>query len=201
MTKERKRCLAKLKNGHRCPNAGKPEYHGHCGIHRNNAQLHEVESGKTLDERLARLLTVGSALVLLTEKAITYLPAAIQILVEASKVLFVKPADETLVEEPEKHSPNFGLKDPADNELVSMSISPKELASKLDFLVQKHDWQLLANDLAYDFDLKVTCGNVPASLLEEIMRAKAAIQKELRDLGYKPSDFTANRPVYIPTKS
>lgn len=89
MAKEqRARCPATLKDGRPCPNAAKPERGGYCGIH-SRAAIGDNRSAKERDERLARLLSTGTALILLAEKAALYLPLAIEVLVRASHIAFL----------------------------------------------------------------------------------------------------------------
>jgi hypothetical protein len=199
MGKEKKKCVANLKDGRRCPNTGKPEYNGYCGIHRNKPLLKEPASSSSKGEGLARLVAITSGLIVLAEKAVTYLPQIIEVLVEASKIMFVRPVGEPFPDEWIEQS-HASPKGPAEEHLISMSIAPKQIATHLHSLVEDQAWQRLADDLSYDFDLKVTSGSVPEPLLEEIMRVKTAVQKELSAQGYRPSASTAQRPLYIPSK-
>jgi len=68
------------RRGHRpCPYRRKAENH-YCGIHRNYSTLDRPLFGHAPDERWARLIPSGAALVVLFEKAAEYLPKAISLL-------------------------------------------------------------------------------------------------------------------------
>lgn len=198
MANGKKRCAARLKNRRRCPNQAKPEYQGYCGSHRVNARPIKAQSGKLSEERVALLVGAAAALVELTEKAHAYLPTVIEVLVEASRVLFWKAEDEPIQTERERPSRPIRQLDPV-QKYLSMKISPKQLSSHIDFLVEERSWQSLANSLAYDFEVKIMSGNVPSALLQAIMEARNALLKDLRKLGYEPGNFTAERPIYVPT--
>ena len=186
MSKKSVTCPAILKNGLSCSYKGSPEYNGYCGIHKGKQAPSSTAVKHGRDERLTQLLGAGASLVFLMEKAIEYLPTLIEVLLKASGLAFV---EKTGI--PAEHKSNS-----RGEELIKFNMAPKQLPKSINDSIEHQNWQILANELAYSFDVEINSGNIPQKLLEKIMIEKINVGNELRILGYTPSEHTVEKPVF-----
>ena len=204
------RCPAILKDGRPCRNKGRLEYEGRCGIHRTYVPIEIAStlgsSGESL-KRLERLVTISGGLILLTEKAVQYLPDLIEVLVRVSEMAFMAKDEVSLrramrghpengvlkkggIVPPQIDTPPFG-QDP----LVKMRVNPKHSVSLMKRHVEEGLWQHLAWELDRRFDQIIESGNVPRQLLDEINVAKSQVLAELRGQGFNPTSTRSPRTV------
>ncbi|ROQ22671.1 hypothetical protein [Gallaecimonas pentaromativorans] len=172
-------CLAKLKNGTPCSNKGKIEYKGYCGIHRSMS-LSKSLTPEEKDDRLVKLLSAGGVLVLLLEKAVEYLPNAIDILVEASRIHFLDPVGM----EEDRNEDIDGLN------YVKHHVSPHLLPGTIKSAVENGFHQATMNILVSDFEIKIKSGSVPHELLNEILMEKENVVSCLESLGVEKPEVT-----------
>lgn len=72
-----KLCIAITRKGERCKLRGDSEHGGYCHIHKFLAQMERKNKDTETDDRLVKIVTVGTGLILLIEKAIEHFPALI----------------------------------------------------------------------------------------------------------------------------
>lgn len=199
---KKSKCPAVLKDGRPCPHTGKLEHQGYCGIHRQHAAPDTKPPTETRSQKWGRLLAASSALVILTEKAVKYLPDAIDVLVELSRLAFVRVSDDLVNEfdnEDTFYNKTAHLGNSMGNsEMQKMIINPASAPEFLKKLVQKEDWKNLSVQLNYGFDIKFRSGNVPQKLLDDIMRSKEEVLLELRRLGYEAPNSASVQPIRAP---
>ena len=170
-------CLAILKNGSPCSYKGRIEYKGYCGVHKFEPIKKDGLSDIRKDKRLVNLLSAGTSLVILLEKAVGYLPQFVEILVKASGIAFVREVGEVIEY----------IEDINETKYVKFMVSPTQLPIDINDLIKTKSWQLLLNNLGDEFNSKITSGDIPEELIKKIKEQQNFVKSKLFDLGFTPS--------------